>query len=131
MRSLCLAAAMLLLSAAQPARSESAWLESGRLDPAEIRALCARVSDARLLARMQMISAGDARWRLLARQELVIEEVRMGAAPLDPERCYAIARAGAEAGRERRAFEVRDFAASAERTSILLVGRHHASPPAP
>jgi hypothetical protein len=129
MRLLCLAAAALLASGPYPARAESAWLESGRLEPAEIQGLCARVSDARMLARMQMIAAGDARWRLLAREALVIEGVAMGIVPLDPARCYVIARAGGDGAGERRAFEVRDFASNDERTSVLLVGRDHATPP--
>jgi hypothetical protein len=71
--------------------------------------LCDRVSDVRLLGRMQMISSGDDRWRRLSRQELVIEAAVMGVAPLDPSRCYVIAHAGPAEEGERRIFEVRDF----------------------
>ncbi len=128
MRAICLGAAAVLLAATYPARADSRWLESGRLDVSEVRALCEQVSDARLLARMQMIASGDARWRRLSRQELVIETVVMGEPPLDPDRCYAIARAGPAHDSERRAFEIREFAAGPERTSILAVGRVHDLP---
>jgi hypothetical protein len=94
MRALCLALATSLLATTHAALAESKWLESGRLDAAEIRALCDRVSGVQLLARMQMISAGNDRWRRLSRQELVIEATAMGAPPLDPSRCYVIARGG-------------------------------------
>ncbi len=127
MRTLCLV--MLLLCTHHAAHAD-AWLESGRLAAAEVRALCERVSDVRYLARMQMISAGDARWRRLSREELEIEATFMGAPPLDPGRCYVIARAGRSES-ERRAFEVRDFTVSPARTSVLLVGRHHDPPPEP
>lgn len=127
MRALYLCIAM-VLAATSPAQAESRWLESGRLDVSEVRILCEQVSDARLLARMQMIASGDARWRHLSRQELVIEAVVMGEPPLDPDRCYAIARAGPAHDSERRAFEIREFAASPERISILAVGRVHDLP---
>ncbi len=128
MRTLCLCIATVLFAATRPATADSRWLESGRLDASEIRVLCERVNDARLLARMQMIASGDARWRRLSRQELVIEAVVMGEPPLDPDRCYAIVRAGAEHESERRAFEIREFAVSAERTSVFAIGRVHDLP---
>ena len=81
MRALCLAMATSLFAATDPALAESKWLESGRLDVAELRALCDRVSDVGLLARMQIISAGNERWRRLSRQQLVIEATAMGAPP--------------------------------------------------
>ncbi len=120
--------AAVLLAATQPALAQSEWVESGRIAVAEIRALCERVSDLRLLARMQIISAGDDRWRRLSRQELVIETAVMGVPPLDPRRCYVIARAGRDGDSEQRAFEVRDFAVSPKRTSVLLIGRDYAPP---
>jgi hypothetical protein len=77
---------------------------------------------------MQMITSGDDRWRRLSRQELVIEATAMGAAPLDPSRCYVIAHAGSAAEGERRAFEVRDFTSNAEQTSVFVVGRAYDAP---
>lgn len=128
MRALCLA--ILLLCTGQTALAETEWLQSGRLTVAEIRSLCARVSDVRLLARKQMISSGTARWRWLSRQELVIEAMVMGVPPLDPGSCYVIARAG-QSERERRAFEVRDFTSSPERTLVFIIGRDYDPPPEP
>jgi hypothetical protein len=119
-------AATMLLAA--PALAESAWVESGRLEPAELRALCERLDDVRLLARMQMIASGDARWRRLSRQALAIEDLAMGAPPLDPERCYVVARAGSGAEIERRAFEVREIAANPERAAVMVVGSDRAAP---
>ena len=127
MRTLCLGVAMVFV-ATQSALAESAWLESGRLKESEIRTLCEKVSDVRLLARMQMISSGDDRWRRLSRQGLVIESTFMGVLPLDPSRCYVIARAGPADENERRAFEVRDFAVSTEGTSVFVVGRVYDPP---
>lgn len=121
------ALAMLLLCTDRTALGGE-WLESGRLAVAEIRTLCERVSDVRQLARMQMISIGNARWRWLSRQDLVIEAAVMGVPPLNPNRCYVIARAGRNDG-ERRAFEVRDFAVTPERTSVFIVGRDYDPPP--
>ena len=129
MRTLCLGVAMLLLCADRTALADE-WLESGRIAVAEIRALCERVSNVRLLARMQMISTGSASWRRLSRQELVIEGTAMGVPPLNPSRCYVIARAGGNEG-ERRAFEVRDFAVNPERTSVFIIGRNYDPPPEP
>jgi hypothetical protein len=103
-------------------------LETGRLDVSEIKVLCDRVSDVRLLGRMQMLTSGDDRWRRLSRQELVIESAAMGVAPLDPSRCYVIAHAGSVADGARRAFEVRDFTSNAEQTSVLVVGRAYDAP---
>jgi len=128
MRALCLAIATSLLATTHPALSESKWVESGRLDPAEIRALCDRVSNVQLLARMQMISAGNERWRRLSRQELVIEATVMGTPPLDPGRCYVIARGGPTDQKERSAFEVRDFTVSSERTSVFTIGHAYDAP---
>lgn len=117
-----------VLVTAFSALAESGWLESRRLEVSEIGALCVEVSDVRLLARMQMISSGNERWRQLSRQELVIEAIVMGVPLLDPGRCYVIARAGPADERERRAFEVRDFIVSTARTSVLLIG-HAYEPP--
>ena len=98
-----------LLLAAAPAMAQSKWVESGRLDPSEVSALCERASDVRSLARNQMTTTGDARWLRLSRQELVVEAFVMGRPPLDPVRCYVLARAGPVEDAERRVFEVRDF----------------------
>jgi hypothetical protein len=129
MRALCPWLAMALSVVTGPAAAESLWVESARLDVSEVRDLCERVSGIRLLARMQMIATGDERWRRLSRQELAVETTIMGAVPLDPGRCYVIARAGPAEDGERRAFEVRDFAVSSERTAVLVVGRAYAQPP--
>ena len=129
MRALYLVTATVLFATPYPAQAESKWLESGRLEAPEIGVLCEHVSDVRSLARMQMISSGNSRWRLLSRQELVIEAAAMGVSPLDPSRCYVTARAGAADEIERRAFEVRDFAVSAERTSVFIIGRAYEPPP--
>lgn len=129
MRAVWLGTVTAVLVAASPALPENGWLESKRLEVSEIRALCERVSDIRLLARMQMISSGNARWRRLSRQELAIEATIMGVPPLNPDRCYAIARAGAADEQERRAFEVRDFIVSTVRTSVLLIGHAYDPPP--
>jgi hypothetical protein len=125
MRALSLSIAAILFATAYSAMAQSKWLESKHLDPSEIRALCERVSDVRMLARKQIGAAGDERWRRLSRQELVIEAAGMGVPPLDPSRCYVIARAGPVDEREQRAFEVRDFADSPERTSIFVIGRDY------
>ena len=123
MRALCPALAITaLFTTSHSALAESKWLETGRLNVSEIKALCDRVSDVRLLGRMQMINSGDDRWRRLSRQELVIEAAAMGVAPLDPSRCYVIAHAGPAAEEERRAFEVRDFTFNAERLRFSLLG---------
>lgn len=124
---LLLSAAVLLLSGSS-ALAGSEWLESRRLAASEIRELCGRVGDVRPLARMQMISAGDAKWRRLSRQGLVIESAVMGLPPLDPDRCYLVARAGTGDDGMRRAFEVRDFTANPARVSVLLVGRDYDLP---
>lgn len=130
MQVLRLVAVTLLLAANDRALAESAWLESDRLAVSELRALCERVSDVRMLARNQMIASGDARWRWLARQELVFEVAVMGVPPLDPSHCYVIMRAGQDDETVRRAFEVRDFAANPQRTSVFLVGDGFDPPPA-
>ena len=94
----------------------------------EIKVLCKQVSNVYLLARMQMISSGDERWRRLSRQDLVVETTVMGAPPLDPGRCYVIVRAGLADDVERRAFEVRDFSVNTERTSVFVIGRAYDVP---
>ncbi len=128
MRARSLAIAV-LLATAYSAMARSKWLESKLLDLSEIRALCERVSDVRPLARMQIAVAGNERWRHLSRQGLVIEVAGMGVPPLDPSRCYVIARAGSPDEREQRIFEVRDFADNPERTSVFVVGRDYGPPP--
>lgn len=117
-----------LLFATPSAMAESKWLESGRLNPSEVSALCGLASDVRVLASKQMTAAGDEHWRQLSRQKLVVEAFVMGAPPLDPGRCYAVARAGLVNEIERRAFEVHDFAVSAESTTVFVVGRNFALP---
>jgi hypothetical protein len=128
MRALCLGIATLLFTAPCSALAESIWLETGRLEPREIRDLCERVSDVRLLARMQMIASGSGRWRRLSRQEIAVESIVMGTPPLNPDRCYLIARAGTIDDSERRAFEVRDFSVNSERTSVFVLGRGYEQP---
>ncbi len=126
MRALYLPVAVVLF--ANPALAQSKWLESKGMAAEEIRALCERVSDVRPLARTQIMSTGDNLWRRLSRQELEIETAIMGVPPLEQNRCYVIVRAGRDLESERRAFEVRDFAVSSERTSVLVVGRNYALP---
>lgn len=128
MRAVWLGTAAVILVTASSAQAGSEWLDSRRLEVSEISAHCERVSDVRLLARMQMISSGNERWRRLSRQELAIEAAVMGMPPLNPGRCYVIARAGPADEGERRAFEVRDFAVSAARTSVLLIGHAYDLP---
>ena len=91
MRALCLVITVLLATAC-PALAESRWLESSRLEASEIGPLCEQVTGVRLLARMQMLSSGNERWRRLSRQELVVEAALTGVVPLDPSRCYIVAR---------------------------------------
>ena len=129
MRPACLIAGSVLSAMVSSAEAESRWLESGRLQVSEIGSLCEQVQGIRVLARMQIISSGDERWRRLSRQELVIEAAVMGVPPLDPGRCYVIVRAGPESEIERRAFEVRDFVLSTEQTSVFIVGRNYDAPP--
>jgi hypothetical protein len=129
MRAACLIAGSVLFATVSSAEAESRWLESGRLHVSEIGSLCKRVQGIRLLARMQIISSGDDRWRRLSRQELVMEDAAMGVSPLDPSRCYVVARAGPAGENERRAFEVRDFTLSTELTSVFIVGRAYDAPP--
>ena len=95
----------------------------------KIRALCERVSDVRMLARTQIAVAGNERWRRLSRQELLIKIAGMGVSPVNPSRCYVIARAGPPDERELRVFEVRDFADSPE-THIGLCCRPRLRPAA-
>ncbi|WP_296708995.1 hypothetical protein [Rhodoblastus sp.] len=118
-----------LLFTAPPAMAQSKWLESMRLEPSKVSALCERAGDVRSLARGQMTAAGDKHWRQLSRRELVMEAFMMGTPPLDPGRCYVVARAGLAEETERRVFEVRDFAVSAEDTTVFVVGRNFALPP--
>jgi hypothetical protein len=77
---------------------------------------------------MQMIASGNARWRRLSRQEVVVESIVMGTPPLNPDRCYLIARAGTIDDSERRAFEIRDFSVNSERTSVFVLGRGYEQP---
>jgi hypothetical protein len=118
-----------LLFATSSAMAQSQWLDSGSLNPSEVSALCERATDVRLLARDQMITIGNERWRRLSRQELVVEAFVMGSPPLDPGRCYVLARAGLAGDTERRFFEIRDFVVSAESTTVFVVGRDFALPP--
>lgn len=118
-----------LLFTTLPAMAQSKWVESGCLDTSEVSAICKRASDVRTLARTQMISSGNERWTRLSRQELVVEAFVMGTPPLDPRRCYVVARAGRAEETGRRGFEVRDFAVSAESTSVFVIGRGFELPP--
>jgi hypothetical protein len=127
MRTISAVFATLLLTAL-PAIAESQWLESGRLDPSQISAICKRTSDVRTLARMQMMSTGDAHWLRLTRQELVVEGFVMGEPPLNPGRCYVVARAGHAGETVRRFFEVRDFAVSPESATVFVLGRDYDPP---
>lgn len=122
MRALCLIAGMTCLALTSSVRGETAWLQSARLNGAEVASLCERVRDIRLLARMQMISSGSERWRRLSREELIVKVVTLGVQPLEP-RCYVIARAGLGGEKERRAFEEHDFLVSPEGVSVFVVGR--------
>jgi hypothetical protein len=128
MRTLCLIAAIAFTAMTSSARAETRWLQAQRLDLPDVAALCEQVRDIRLLARMQMIATGGEKWKRLSRQDLDLEATVMGVPPLDPTRCYIIARAGPADDRERRAFEVRDFAVNAERTSVFIVGRSYDAP---
>ena len=118
-----------LLFGTPPAMAQSKWLESGRLDPSEVSALCERASDVRVLARTQMTTTGDERWLRLSRQQLIVEAFVMGRLPLDPGRCYVVARAGLAEETERRVFEVRDFAVNTAGTTVFVIGRDFPLPP--
>jgi hypothetical protein len=118
-----------LLFATSPAMAQSQWLNSGSLNSSEVSALCELATDVRLLARDQMIAIGNERWRRLSRQELVVEAFVMGGTPLDPGRCYVLARAGFAGDTERQLFEVRDFVVSAESTTVFVIGRGSYLPP--
>lgn len=131
MRALYVALAMVVFATTRQALAESKWLESRHIAVEEIKTLCARTSDVRQLARMQMISSGDNHWRRLAQQELVIETTIMGVPPLDAGRCYVVVRAGRDDESKHRAFEVYDFAVGPERTSVLVIGRGHDYEPPP
>ncbi|WP_406856125.1 hypothetical protein ABEG18_00400 [Alsobacter sp. KACC 23698] len=122
MRARCLIAGIASLAIPSLVQAKTEWLQSARLTGSEIAALCERVRDVRLLARMQMISSGSERWRKLSRQELVIESATVGVLPLEP-RCYVIARAGPAGEKERRAFEVHDFLVSPDGVSVFVIGR--------
>lgn len=128
MRALCLGIVTVLLATTCSALADSTWLESGRLEVSEVKGLCEQVSGVRTLARMQMIASGGERWRRLSRQELVVETTVMGVPPLNPARCYVIARAGSANERERRAFEVRDFAVNTETTLVFVIGQAYDQP---
>lgn len=108
------------------------WVRTQSVSEYQLRELCARASGVTNLARTQMISAAGDEWRQRSRQALSIERFMMGSSPLDPTKCYVIARAGegndTNKSRLRRAFEVYDFAHGAERTLIMVVGRHHSLP---
>jgi hypothetical protein len=112
-----------LLLTTMPAMAQSKWLESARLDTSELSAICKRASDVRTLARTQMITSGNERWKRLSQQEFVVEAFVMGKPPLDPGRCYVVARAGRAGESSRRVFEARDFAVSGESTSVFVIGR--------
>lgn len=129
MRAVWLGTATVVLMTASSAFAESEWLDARRLEASKIRVLCERVSEVRLLARMQMIASGNQRWRWLSRQELAIEATIMGVPPLNPSHCYVIARAGSADEGERRAFEVRDFTVGTARTSVLVIGHAYDPPP--
>jgi hypothetical protein len=128
MRALCLIATIVFTATASSAQAETRWLQSGQLDLPGVAALCEQVRDVRLLARMQMIASGGEKWKRLSRQDLDVEAAMMGVPPLDPTRCYIIARAGPADDRERRAFEVRDFAVNPDWTSVFVVGRAYDAP---
>jgi hypothetical protein len=118
--------AVLVASWAGPPAVAADWVDASKLTQEELRAMCDRASDVKLLARMQMLTSTDAEWREFSRQALTIEGFAMGVPPLDPTKCYVVARAGGNAdpkGRQRRAFEVRDFTHSPERTLIMVIGR--------
>ena len=118
-----------LLFGTPVAMAQSKWLESGHLDPSEVNALCERASDVRVLARRQMTTTGNEHWLRLSRQQLVVEAFIMGRPPLDPGRCYVVARAGLAEETERRVFEVRDFAVNAAGTTVFVIGRDFPLPP--
>jgi len=116
-----------ILFAASPAFAQSLWLDARTLDSLETGVLCEQASGIRTLARNQMITTGGERWRMLARRQLDVEAFAMGAPPMDPNRCYVVARAGL-GDTERRAFEVLDFAVSDERTTVFVLGRNFPLP---
>ena len=76
-----------------------------------------------------MTTTGNERWRRLSRRELVVEAFVMGKPPLDPGRCYVVARAGRAKETELRVFEVRDFAVNSESTTVFVIGSDFALPP--
>lgn len=108
------------------------WVRTQSVSEYQLRELCARASGVTTLARTQMVSAAGEEWRRRSRQTLFIERFVMGFSPLDPTKCYVIARAGegddTNKSRLRRAFEVHDFAHGSERTLIMVVGRHYSLP---
>lgn len=105
------------------------WIVAQNLSEHQLRELCGRTSGVTLLARTQITSASGEEWRRRSRRALVIEGFTMGASPLDPTKCYVVARANeggaADALPLRRAFEVYDFAHSSEQTLVMVVGRHY------
>lgn len=129
-----LGAAVLLAMAAagQPAKAASDWLEAAKLSADELRHLCGQARDLTAIARSQLLSAGDADWLRLSRLDVAVDRIAMGTPPLDPGKCYVVVRAGSAAagGGEVawRAFEVHDFARSAERTQVMVLGWHEPLP---
>ena len=81
MRTLSLSVAAILFATAYSAMAESKWLESKRLDLPEIKALCERVSDVRMLARKQISAAGDERWRRFVRNKNWLFKSQVWASP--------------------------------------------------
>lgn len=127
------AAALLAVAAAgQPAKAASDWLEVAKLSPEDLRRLCEQARELTSIARSQLLSAGDADWRRLSRLNLAVDRIAMGQPPLDAGKCYVTVRAGAAEGKDGevawRAFEVHDFARSAERTRVMVVGWHEPLP---
>jgi hypothetical protein len=108
--------------------SAAEWVNAGHLSNERLNELCSRASGLTMLARTQIGLSHNGEWRRLARQMLEVESFTMGTSPLDPSKCYVIARAGQKTTFEgdirRRAFEVRDFSQSSDRTLVMVVGTH-------
>lgn len=107
---------------ASPTLAGSDWLEALKLPSEQLRQLCGQSDGLTTLARSQMVAAGDAEWRRLARVDLAVERFGMGASPLDSAKCYVYVRAGDASETQRRAFEVRDFASNPDRVLVMVVG---------
>ena len=125
MRARCYGLIVLLIGISEPIAAAE-WLDARTLPGESLRELCTRSSGIKNLARTQMMVSLGAEWRRLSRQGLEVERIAIGQSPLDSSKCYVFMRAG-PAGEfdglaERRAFEVRDFAHSPERTLVLVVG---------